>query len=263
MVRDVLEIAPGVKMLLGVENECNIYLVEGSRRALLIDTGLGTVDLKPDVEALTDLPYDVVVTHGHADHAGGNMFFPKVYMSADAAEDADTFLDTGKILMGEGPWSVAKEYAAAHTYEKVFVDDGHCFDLGGKTVEVVSCPGHAKGCISLIDHEDRILFCGDCMVKVMDILMVTDSSLTIVEFLDSIEKLLAHSDEFDSIWTGHDMQALPVSFLSDVAECARGIVSGERMGESAKLPWVFGDDAYAPRATYGQAAIVYLPEKIR
>src|SRR5208283_5822654 len=47
------------------------YLLVGSERALLIDTGSGFYDLKGTVEKLTKLPYEVVVTHGHPDHAGG------------------------------------------------------------------------------------------------------------------------------------------------------------------------------------------------
>ena len=42
-----------------------IYLLVGSERALVIDTGSGAFDLKGLVESLTDKPYDVVLTHGH------------------------------------------------------------------------------------------------------------------------------------------------------------------------------------------------------
>ena len=47
------------------------YLVEGDERAVLLDTGCGLGDLKAYVESLTDKPYEVVLTHGHVDHAGG------------------------------------------------------------------------------------------------------------------------------------------------------------------------------------------------
>jgi glyoxylase-like metal-dependent hydrolase (beta-lactamase superfamily II) len=49
----------------------SIYLVVGTRRALVIDTGSGFMDLKATVEGLTKLPYDVAIAHSHLDHAGG------------------------------------------------------------------------------------------------------------------------------------------------------------------------------------------------
>ena len=47
-------------------------LVEGSEKALLIDTLVGVGSLKAYVRELTDLPVQVVNTHGHLDHCGGN-----------------------------------------------------------------------------------------------------------------------------------------------------------------------------------------------
>lgn len=50
-------------------------LIIGKKKALLIDTGYGYGDLKAVVESLTDLPVQVVNTHCHLDHAGGNYQF--------------------------------------------------------------------------------------------------------------------------------------------------------------------------------------------
>ena len=57
-----------------------MFLVVGEKRALLIDTGVGMTDLKSLIAQLTDLPYDVVLTHGHMDHAGGAAQFDQVYI---------------------------------------------------------------------------------------------------------------------------------------------------------------------------------------
>ena len=46
-----------------------LYLVTGTKRGLLIDTGWGTGDLPALVASLTQLPVDIVNTHGHRDHA--------------------------------------------------------------------------------------------------------------------------------------------------------------------------------------------------
>ncbi|MDR3303067.1 MAG: MBL fold metallo-hydrolase [Treponema sp.] len=49
----------------------NAYLIEGASRALLIDTLTGAGNLAAFCRELTDLPLQVALTHGHADHAGG------------------------------------------------------------------------------------------------------------------------------------------------------------------------------------------------
>ena len=56
-------------------------LVIGGEKALLIDTGYGFADIREVVESITDLPLTVVNTHGHADHAGGNRYFDRVWMN--------------------------------------------------------------------------------------------------------------------------------------------------------------------------------------
>src|SRR5687768_14672474 len=59
--------------------EDNLYLVEGSDSALLIDTGLGAINLVDFVRKITSLPLIVINTHGHPDHVGSNNQFEKVY----------------------------------------------------------------------------------------------------------------------------------------------------------------------------------------
>ena len=51
--------------------ETHSYLLLGRDRALLLDTGLGVGDLRREVEALTDRPVTVALTHVHWDHIGG------------------------------------------------------------------------------------------------------------------------------------------------------------------------------------------------
>ena len=68
-----------------------IYLVKGSKKGLLIDTGTGVADLKGVVEEILDTPYDIVLTHGHMDHVGGIGQFNKIYVHE---KDIDMTLNT-------------------------------------------------------------------------------------------------------------------------------------------------------------------------
>lgn len=57
-----------------------VFLVEGSKKAVLIDTATGAGDLKAYVESLTSKPIEVILTHGHCDHAGGAAGFETVWL---------------------------------------------------------------------------------------------------------------------------------------------------------------------------------------
>ena len=64
-------------------DECgrdNCYLLLGEKSALLIDSTLGTGDLKAVVRSITDLPVTVALTHTHGDHTGGACLFGKVWV---------------------------------------------------------------------------------------------------------------------------------------------------------------------------------------
>ncbi len=54
-------------------------LVEGSQRALLIDTGMGIGTLRALVSELAVLPVIVVNSHTHPDHTCGNWQFNTIY----------------------------------------------------------------------------------------------------------------------------------------------------------------------------------------
>ncbi|MBR0418345.1 MAG: MBL fold metallo-hydrolase, partial [Erysipelotrichaceae bacterium] len=48
------------------------YIAQGKDKAILIDTGFGLGPYKSFVEErLNGKPYELILTHGHLDHAGG------------------------------------------------------------------------------------------------------------------------------------------------------------------------------------------------
>lgn len=160
-----------------------MYLVEGSDRALLIDTGTRCKDLDSIVAKITPLPVDVVITHLHPDHAGCIGYFPEVWMHA-----ADTVM--------------LDEYSYPGTLR--FCEDGHKFDLGGRTIEVMLCPGHTPGSIVLFDRESGDCFTGDAFgsggvwMQLEPHVSMTDYLLTCARF----EKAMADG-ACSRLWVGH------------------------------------------------------------
>ena len=55
--------------------EPHCYLLLGTERAILIDTGLGVANIKSVVNNITSLSVLVITTHVHWDHIGGHKYF--------------------------------------------------------------------------------------------------------------------------------------------------------------------------------------------
>lgn len=60
--------------------ETHCFLLLGSDKALLIDTGLGVSNIRAVVNRLTDLPVEVFATHVHWDHIGGHKYFQGIFV---------------------------------------------------------------------------------------------------------------------------------------------------------------------------------------
>lgn len=59
--------------------ETHCYLLNGTKRSLLIDTGLGICNISKVVSKLTDKPVTAIATHIHWDHIGGHKYYPDFY----------------------------------------------------------------------------------------------------------------------------------------------------------------------------------------
>ncbi|MCR5826184.1 MAG: MBL fold metallo-hydrolase [Oscillospiraceae bacterium] len=137
------------------------YLVTGSERALLIDTGFGISDLAAYVRTLTDLPLTVVNTHIHPDHSGGNGQFDEVWVGEHETADTQGVL----FYQIPGQRDACAAVKAGGGYRFRFLRDAETLDLGGRRLRVVEIPGHTAGSIALFDERTRLLLCGDAILK--------------------------------------------------------------------------------------------------
>ncbi len=158
------------------------YLIEGTERAALIDTGYGFGDLRAAVKSITEKPLLIFNTHGHCDHVGGNaQFEERTYihekdlklcrqhtsaeMRLDSAKRAEHTMnyETGEEYNALSEGFDEKSYIEKGTGNLQFVSEGDVFDLGGVTLEIVETPGHTKGGISVLYKEKKLLFVGDAV----------------------------------------------------------------------------------------------------
>lgn len=212
------------------------YLLCGSQRALLIDTGLGFAPLKTTVASLTDLPVTVACTHAHADHIRGNHLFGGAwYHEADravfalhtqpgyvAALAAETL---PAVLRGmlTGVLRRILTIDTSGTYQ--YFADGHVFDLGGRCVEVIHTPGHTPGSVCFLDRAARMLFSGDTVCE-WGVLLHLEGSCPPEDFYASMQRLKELSECYDTIWPGHHGFPAEKSYADEYCQCAEQLVNG-------------------------------------
>ena len=164
------EIAPKVYAV----NECGLstmYLIAGSRRALLIDAGVGILPVREIIAELTPLPCDLVLTHAHQDHVGAAYMFSRVYLHEKDwpllnyinRENLELFIkEIGEKGAFEAYGFGVKDIDFHPCPSTLLpIHEGQKFDLGGRTVEVLEVPGHTPGSCCFLESASHILFSGD------------------------------------------------------------------------------------------------------
>jgi hydroxyacylglutathione hydrolase len=146
-----------------------LYLMLGSREAMLVDTGAQGADPAGIVVDLLErrtppLPLVVVHSHGHGDHIAGDAAFrkrPNVRVVDAAPAALSAFFRIAR-------WPA---------------DVGQ-YDLGGRVVDVIPIPGHQPASIAIYDRRTGILLTGDTLYPGR--LYVRDQPA----FIDSVKRLV-------------------------------------------------------------------------
>lgn len=222
------------------EFDCaSVFVIVGEERALVLDTGIGIGDLKWVIEhRITDKPYDVVLTHNHADHIGGAGFFDEVWIHEADADWRN--LSVPPTLEGRKFYAklIADRENKSYNYDperdilewpkepvKHILKDGQAFDLGGRKVIVYHCPGHTPGECAVIDDRSRVLLIGDACNRN---LLIPDEVM--VDALKGLEQLLALKGQvYDVVYNSHhDFRGfgspLGDTVLPDAVSCLKAIL---------------------------------------
>lgn len=207
---EVKEIYP---WLHSIKDPMNVYmyLVVGEKRALLYDTGHGIAPIEPVIKEITNLPFDVVLGHGHIDHANGAYQFDQAWIHE---EDIELCLrHTSKtarrrVLEGlENPPEGfdAEAYIKSGSGNLKKLEEGHVFDLGGLQAEVVMMEGHTRGSIGLLIQEKRMLLNSDAANT--HVWMFLKESMQIADYISMLERTI--NLPFDNFIVGHNDNPFP------------------------------------------------------
>ena len=241
----------------------NMYLVEGTEKALLIDTGTGIGDLRLFVSSLTRLPIIVINTHGHPDHCGSDYQFGEVYAHPADFEMIRNFCsdeyhnDAVTKAKSQNPDflpEIVKNEPELKLPRLIPIKEGHIFNLGGRKLEVIESPGHTRGSICLLDCKNKLLFTGDNDNTL--VWMFLKDSLPLEEYLNTLVLLQKRTGEYSTLLPGHG-NTLDISFIDEQIECVKRIINGDCTSEPYKT---FVD--YARVSYYKRAEIAFDPNNI-
>ena len=132
----------------------NMYLVVGTERAALIDTGTGIGDLRAEIRKLTPLPVIALNTHCHWDHTGANALFDEIALNEieldlyaqepdmSAYRNAMQAPNVRAALPSDSDPSSYRIIRKPITHQ---LRDGDTIELGSRTLTAIHTPGHSPG----------------------------------------------------------------------------------------------------------------------
>ena len=189
------------------------FLLAGTERALLIDSGMNIDNVRDIAAGLTGLPLSLLNTHADRDHIGSNEQFEAFYMHP--AEEP-VYRRSGK------PGAILP------------VVDGDVLDLGGRALRIIHLPGHTPGSIAVLDVQNRALISGD-PIQANGHIFMFGSHRDLEAYVRSLERLETLRDQFDEIWPSHGDIPIGPEAISRLREGARDVLAGKIQGVPTEM----------------------------
>jgi len=152
------------------------YLLHG-KMPTLIDAGIGAPDHLDEVSSAlgNDNLSQTIVTHVHADHAGGT--------SALAAR-------WPSVRFLKYPWP---EQDATYPVLWQPISNGMRLEAGDLSIEVVHTPGHSPDHVCLWHAESRSIFTGDLLIANTTVVIPASRGGSLAAYLESLARIEAMS----------------------------------------------------------------------
>ena len=234
------------------------FLIIGSDRALLFDSGLGIGNMRSVIDSLTDQDVIVLNSHTHYDHTGGNYQFEKI-LGRDtewtrAREAGSTHEDVAEFLAPGWVWKDLPAGFDAETFRSqpftisTTISEGYEIDLGDRVLEVLVTPGHAPDALCLIDRENRLLFTGDTFYLAPLYTHLEGSDFW--HFRQTATRLAALAEDVDQVMTAHNVPVVDSDYLTQLGDAFDTIVDGrgDYVFTDGNREYDFGDFSVIVRA---------------
>lgn len=196
-----VELRPGIFQFPAEKPGSHVYLIKGTSKNVLIDTGMAANFSVLEASLLelglraADIHF-IILTHEHFDHIGATSFFFKTAvvaahrLAANKIELQDEFVTMMKSM----------DTASVPFHADIWLEHDTTIDLGNYRLRTIHSPGHTSGCICLYETNERLLFTGDT-VFAGGTLSGIFSSGSISDYMNSLERL--SSLRVDQFYPGH------------------------------------------------------------
>lgn len=228
------------------------YLIVGTKRALLFDTGLGIGDMQRVVKSLTSVPITVANSHTHNDHVGDNWQFHDIagmdtdFTRQDAKgsrADAQAELEAGNVCGSLPDGFDSKSYATKPWTITEWIHDGSKFDLGDRTLEVIATPGHTPDAIALFDRANGLLFTGDSYYPGPIYIYRPETDLDAYE--RSMKRLAALAPQLKLLLPQHNVPVADPEVLPEVVEAFAEVRAGHKMAVASGPNYVYNFEGFS------------------
>lgn len=215
--------------------EVKSNLIVGDERAMLIDTGMGVGDIRGVVEGLTDVPVFVVNSHAHWDHIGGNWRFDEIWIHEAEAERLPQGVGNERLRRAFAPEHLSGPLPATFDLSTATIPPSHpngvlqggeAFNLGGRTLEVIHCPGHSPGGIALFDSDSGVLFSTD--VAYPCALYAFSDEADLEAYHRSLTRLALLAPVLRTVYPSHCASPMEPSLLPTMRDAVGEILAGRR-----------------------------------
>ena len=195
------------------EGGVRFFLLLGTEKALLIDSGMMTHNADEFAREKTSLPLELLVTHADRDHIGSNNAFPWFYMHPS---EASNYYNGNQ---GKVPF--------------IPVWEGDVLNLGGRPLEIIHLPGHTPGSIAVLDRNHRRLFSGDPIQDGRIFMFGVQREMH--AYRESLLRLEKRKNEFDEIFPSHGTCPVGADLIMKLYDAAGEILAGTRTGKEVVL----------------------------
>jgi glyoxylase-like metal-dependent hydrolase (beta-lactamase superfamily II) len=228
----------------GHYEEAISYLVTGSERAALVDTGMAVGDLASEVRNLTSLPVSVVNTHAHWDHRGENYKFSDIAIHAleapnleklHSSEQLAAMTRPGLFTRPTPPGFWPSQWQVFPSKATRLLGDGDKIELGNRTLDVLHTPGHTPGHVCLLDRAHRWLMTGDLYYP--GNLYAHFAYSNVNDMLASARRLATLEPDVDWLLPSHNQTPMPSSELGRLARAMEDITGGAAVWEERDSEW--------------------------
>lgn len=152
------ELQPGLFAIDDAKDN-SMYLIVGTKKALLIDTCCMEDPILPMLRTLTDKPIELALTHAHIDHMYHSDEFKTVYLHEN--DIAAWKWDSLKLVTALGHMMFHMPYKKYNVKRFIPITENTIIDLGGNKISVIHAFGHTPGSCIFVDKEHTTLFMGD------------------------------------------------------------------------------------------------------